>query len=629
MKITTKLILFFGVGISCIYIALVSFLALSFIKITDYEAVKDANVLVSFISDHIDNYTENLEDVLEGVTIGADIAINNPENIENIITEFLTDDNNESVMGSAFAYNPEIKKWAPYQWFENGELQKTDLTNKYDYWKQKWFIDATHLHKPHWTKAYQEFNDIRIISCTLPVYHNDRFIGVLTADINLDWLKKYINRWKGKAGAILVIDKKSEKPVFETGLPEHFSLELINELHRAREQGNENTEKNSYTFYNKETKENIFVAFTDFQKLDWIVYVAFYEKVVRAQVYSMIAESILLLIVGILLIITLIVLISRTITRPLRTLSLAATEVGKGNFFNEIPKHHSGDEIGNLSDAFSSMQQNLLEHIHNLKETTARQQKMESELQVAQQIQMAMLPNAARFEANHSGIDLWALQKPARIVGGDLYDFFMLNEQHLFFAIGDVADKGIPAALFMSRTISSLRIFARQNLSPAEIVNNLNGHLAANNSMQLFVTLFCGILNTTTGELTYINAGHNPPFIISNDKRDIKKLVTQIQPAVGIVEKIQYRNDTCTLQPGERLFLYTDGLTESVNDEGAAFGEKNLIRCLQHSNYTTSKEFVCNVQHCLFTFIGNQQEPFDDLSVLVIGRLLSNKFISL
>lgn len=278
---------------------------------------------------------------------------------------------------------------------------------------------------------------------------------------------------------------------------------------------------------------------------------------------------------------------------------------------------HGRDEIGLLADSFLGMQGALREYMENLKKTTAAKERIESELKIAHDIQMSLLKKVFPPFPQRSDIDLYAVLEPAREVGGDLYDFGMVADDLLYVCIGDVSDKGVPAALFMAVTTTLLRRAAQQEgVSPAEVLKSVNDDLAAENENLLFVTLFCGILNVRTGELRYSNAGHNPPLVVRADGT-----VDWLPLPEGLVLAVRpqstYRTVTVRLFPGDAILLYTDGVTEAMNGDRTPYSEETLLRTVRAGAGKSPREQVDAILHSVREHAGGAPQS-DDVSILAL-----------
>jgi len=201
----------------------------------------------------------------------------------------------------------------------------------------------------------------------------------------------------------------------------------------------------------------------------------------------------------------------------LRRLTGVAGQIGKGDFDVPLPGITSGDEIGKLTDSFAAMQVALKQYMENLKETTVAKEKIESELRMAREIQLDIIPRTFPPFPERKEFDLYAIIEPAKEVGGDFYDFFFIDENNLCIVIGDVSGKGVPAALFMAVTRTLIKSKTSKNLNPEQVLARVNEDLSIDNTTSMFVTIFLAIFNTQTGELRYSNGGHNVPYLLRGD----------------------------------------------------------------------------------------------------------------
>jgi serine phosphatase RsbU (regulator of sigma subunit) len=270
---------------------------------------------------------------------------------------------------------------------------------------------------------------------------------------------------------------------------------------------------------------------------------------------------------------------SKRITGPIVELGAGVKRIGSGDldYRLEISTH---DEIEELASAFNKMASDLQTYIKNLRETTAEKERFESELRVAHDIQMSFLKKIFPPFPDRSDFSLYATIEPAREVGGDLYDFGLLDETRLVFYVGDVSDKGVPASLVMAETMTLMKRASQQTgITPAEILRQVNVALSEDNENCMFVTLFIGILNLKTGELSFSNAGHNPPLILGANGES--RFVTLPDGLVlGVMPEAEYRDDTVRLDPGDMIVAYTDGVTEAMSPGRVLYSEARLQQTL-------------------------------------------------
>jgi sigma-B regulation protein RsbU (phosphoserine phosphatase) len=320
---------------------------------------------------------------------------------------------------------------------------------------------------------------------------------------------------------------------------------------------------------------------------------------------------------GFAILFALIVLISGTITRPLRALAGKAAEIARGNLDVEMAEVRSNDEVGELSRSFDNMKVALKEYIATLAETTAAKERYESELKIARTIQMSFLPKTFPPFPEKSEFDIYATLIPAKEVGGDLYDFFLLDDDHLFVSIGDVSGKGVPAALFMAAAKTLMKGTASRNLTPSEVLSRVNHELCLENDSLMFVTVFCGMLNFRTGEFLYSNAGHNAPVIMHPGMRP-EWLPLPDGFFLGTMEEAVYKTRKLLLAPGDTLLLYTDGITEAMNGEKAFYTDERLLRLTEEQRAVVPETLIREVLTSVQDFSGAEPQS-DDITLLALS----------
>jgi sigma-B regulation protein RsbU (phosphoserine phosphatase) len=357
------------------------------------------------------------------------------------------------------------------------------------------------------------------------------------------------------------------------------------------------------------------------------VHVGMDQGFIQAQIRSTVVKQWgLMFAIFILSVVVAYILVNR-ISRPLNQLadythSLASREFAAGL---DIPAEiqalpqKSKDEIGKLAEAFIYMERTLQRYLIDLEETTASKERIESELKIAHDIQMSMVPKTFPPFPDRREFDIYATLVPAREVGGDFYDFFFIDEHRLCFAIGDVSGKGVPASLFMALTKTMFRATGgRQNATAEIILSRLNGEICRDNDSCMFVTVFCCILDIRTGQVEYSNAGHNLPYVLSNGV--VMALPKTGGMALGLTESADFHAGQLLLKPGDRLVLYTDGVTEAMNKDDQFFSERRLETTLQGGNGLSSKEVIERVVKEVRRFSTGASQS-DDITLLVLGYL--------
>jgi sigma-B regulation protein RsbU (phosphoserine phosphatase) len=241
---------------------------------------------------------------------------------------------------------------------------------------------------------------------------------------------------------------------------------------------------------------------------------------------------------------------------------------------------------------------------------------LQKELSIATTIQLSMLPPGSRLLPDRQDADAWAIMEPAKNVGGDFYDAFLVSPERLFVAIGDVSGKGVPAALFMARTITQMRMEAVRRRSPSAILEAVNRALCDGNDAGMFVTLFCGMLDLLTGQFSFANAGHNPPLLLTTDgTRDFLKVKKGL--VAGIMEDSLYPPDSLQFAPGDSLLLYTDGVTEAMNAADAFYSEERFLATVRSSDWNDPRSLVETVRADLGAFVQNAAQA-DDITMLAL-----------
>lgn len=244
-------------------------------------------------------------------------------------------------------------------------------------------------------------------------------------------------------------------------------------------------------------------------------------------------------------------------------------------------------------------------------------QSIKKELEMAGRIQMSFLPKAFPRLSGKTGVDIFARLEPARQVGGDLYDYFLLDEDHLFFAVGDVSDKGIPAALFMAVTKTLLKSIADKGMAPSEVLRKCNIELCNGNDSMMFVTLFCGILDLRSGRIEYSNAGHEPPVIIRQGARPEQLRVPE-GFFMGVDDEASYKTMEIVLEPGDRLIVYTDGVTEALNGAGEFYSYENMLAELTSCDSLSAHGIATKIVEAVQTFSSGVPQS-DDITLLALS----------
>lgn len=284
-----------------------------------------------------------------------------------------------------------------------------------------------------------------------------------------------------------------------------------------------------------------------------------------------------------------------------------------GELTGVLQKVHGHNEISTLAKAVEKMSLDMNKYIEDLTHATAEKERLGAELNVAKKIQAEMLPRVFPPYENHKEVELYASMEPAKEVGGDFYDFYMIDDDHFTVVVGDVSGKGVPAALFMVITKTLLKDTAAHELDPAKIFEHVNKILCEGNESGLFVTCWLGILTLSTGELKFANAGHNAPLIMQGG--EIKYLTTKPNLMLAGMDGVPYTTHSLILSKGDRLFIYTDGVTEASNLQNELYGENRLITVMKYAVDKSPRDVIDIVRTDIDEFV-NEAPQFDDITML-------------
>ena len=541
---------------------------------------------------------------------------------------------NDEVYGSAISFEPYSYKenrfyYAPYVFRNGDKIKISDLNDPgYAYLYQDWYQIPKRLERPLWSEPYYDEGggNILMITYSVPFYktNNGRktFRGVITIDIALDWLTEIVSSIKiFETGFAFVLSQNGAFVTHPTNdyilnesifsLAEEYNLPHMREIGRKMVGGESGLEEIHSVTLDADSK----IYFTPFKSNSWSIAVMFPVDELYAGLNNLSWFILLIGIVGLGLIIVTITTVSNKLTKPLTSFSKIAKEIGGGKFNVELPDINTSDEVGELRSSFKRMQTELTHYIEDLKATTAEMEKMESELRIAHQIQMGMIPKIFPPFPDRDDIDLYAFLDPAKEVGGDLYDFFFVEDDKLVITVGDVAGKGVPASLFMAVTRTLIRSKMVKGADPSEVIDAINEDLMEDNDSKLFVTLVLCIINLKTREVEWINAGHNHPYIVKKDG-SCKQLKETHGMALGVFKMNPYKSNRFVLDAGDKLVLYSDGVNEAMNSKEEQYDYDRFEKCLINIGKLNAKESTALVLEDIKKFTDGAEQS-DDITLLI------------
>lgn len=335
----------------------------------------------------------------------------------------------------------------------------------------------------------------------------------------------------------------------------------------------------------------------------------------RSYVYVVVAVTLLAVILFIVLYSA---YLNKYTIRPILTITAEAKSFTENDTLlsDQLPQITSKDEIGTLAQAIFKMQGDIKTYIENLTAVTAEKERIGAELDVAKHIQASMLPCIFPPFPQLPALDIYATMQPAKEVGGDFYDFFLVDEDHLAMVMADVSGKGVPAALFMVIAKTLLKNVSQAGLSPKAVLEKVNDQLCENNEAEMFVTVWLGILEISTGKMICANAGHEYP-VIKKASGDYELLKDKHGFVLAGIEGARYKEYELILNPGDRFFLYTDGVAEATDASNQLYGTDRMLEALNRYRDVESKELLIKMKEDIDQFVGAAPQ-FDDITMLAL-----------
>ena len=543
---------------------------------------------------------------------------------------------NPDIMGAAVAYNPdyEPKKgvpFSPYAYRNGTDIYTKQLnTPEYDYLHQEWYTKPLAEGKGTWSEPYfdEGGGEVGMITYSQPIINSKGEIyAIQTADIALHWLSELMceldsttkqNMFRhsesfpsysfivSHQGTIVAYPYKAElsyKTLYEF-LEDHGGKEDADDILSS---------KNGYTTVVQEKTGTTYVLFySSIEHTGWTLVTIMPLKVILKPVGNFLGIFVVLMLVGLIIVAVLCRSAIRRVTQPITQFADSADEIASGNLSAELPTIKTKDEMLRLHNSFKTMQKSLIRQIEETKSANEEKGRIESELNIARGIQMSMLPKTFPPFPDRNDVEIYGQQNPAKEVGGDLYDFYIRDEK-LFFCIGDVSGKGVPASLVMAVTRTLFRTISFKEAQPERIMYGINNAMADNNESNMFVTLFIGVLDLPTGRLRYSNGGHNAPLLIG---QTIGLLPCAANVPLGVMPDWKFNQQETTIDINTCIFLYTDGLTEAENMEHDQFLEERMIDVAKASTHQP-QQLIEQMINAVHQFVGDAEQS-DDLTMLAI-----------
>jgi len=592
MGIRNRLLLW-TVGVTgALLLAVIAWNYLNVLTRLEAEARDRAAFLAKGSADMIDARLGTLQGLIRGLALGLQSqALDLPfATVRELL--FSTLRNHPEIYGSTVALLPEMKPgdWpaaAPYVWRDGDTLGYEDLDRgEAAHIGEDWFALPRYLAREVWSEPYLWTSGVKMVTFSAPIHlptpQGPIFAGVVTCDIDLDWLDGVLAALPlGEQGYGLLLTRHGtyiSHPIRDLILNESvFSIAEARDDAALRQLGQQliSGEPGLIPWVSFRDGLETWLAWQPLKTANWIMGTLISKKELEAEILRFSQREALVGGVGLLVLVIAVWLVARSITRPVIALGESARTLASGNLDAPLPSPRGKDEVAQLTHAFGFMRNNLKHYIADLAETTAARERMKAELKVAHNIQMDLVPKTFPPFPERTDLDVFAIMEPAREVGGDFYDFFFLDQDRLVIAIGDVSGKGVPAALFMAVTRSFLRAEFKVAADPGLVLTRVNAELAEANDSCMFVTLFCAVFHSASGQVEYANAGHNPP-LLRRISGEVEWISQPAGTAAGPLPGMDYARGQCRLEDGDALLLYTDGVTEAMDPGNRLYGNQRL-----------------------------------------------------
>jgi sigma-B regulation protein RsbU (phosphoserine phosphatase) len=511
---------------------------------------------------------------------------------------------------------------------QGGVVRIADRANPAADYLDDWFYLPYYLRQPVWSEPYYDQDaQTLMVTYSVPVMHEGRVVAVLTGDLTLAWIRQLLDGLPlGKGGTAVLLSAEgvfishSERRVEmrETVYSLAEALATPEDTAALQELGwSMLSGQPGHRFYRRPLGgQRAYINHRPVAETGWALGVIIPEDQMLATLNRQTRTNLLVGACGLALLLVAALSVAFSVARPLKRLAFAADRLATGDFAAPLDATRRRDEVGRLTESFERMRKDLRRYIEELTTTTAAKEKIASELAIAHQIQLGIVPKLFPPFPNRRDLDLFAVLEPARDVGGDLYDFALLDDDHLYVAIGDVSGKGVPASLLMAVGKTLLKSTVQGVRDPARALTLVNTELAEDNDSCMFITAFCGIINLRTGDLTFASAGHNPPLIVRGDK-PVEILRRRPGPALAALQGSRYQNEAVRLAADDMLLLYTDGVTEAMNPANELFGEERLVELMRAAPLAGTRPCIESIVRAVHAHAAGAEQS-DDITLLAV-----------
>ena len=600
-----------------------------FVKTLKKTVAKDAGEVLNLQIKDIEKILGEVENATENMVWVVKENVDNPDFMFNICQKTL--ECNPYINGVAIGfepfYYPSKGKWfAPYAVItsEGKQVLYQCGNEAYDYFDQEWYSLPRSKKAKIWTDPYYSSAGLEYdlgqyhTTFSIPLSDEDgNIFAVMQSDVSLQDITDKLSSLKGYENSYTMLLGRTGSFISH---PDSSVMSLATIFEFANEIGRDDitalgldmvSGKSGATTIKGRNGKN-YVAYGSLSN-GWSMaivcpYASVYDDIERtnALLFSMIIFELILLFLVIRKI------VSRT-TKPITEFVYSALTIGKGNFNARLPEIKTHDELRRLHDSLEYMLLSFNEYIKQLKLSTSSNERYESELNIANKIQKQMLPYAFQKSGK---FDIYAKLTPAKEVGGDLYDF-LVRDNYLYIAIGDVSGKGVPAALYMAITRYAFNFIACLGFGVDDVMKRVNKSFCEGNSLMMFVTMFIAKINLDTYEMEICNAGHNP-IVVKSPDGNARFLHSRANLAIGLVDEFDFKKEVLQLEKGTRLLLYTDGVTEAEDIDKNQYGEDRLLEFVRNIPENDSSEDVIDKLFSSVKDFTGENEQNDDITVLTV-----------
>ena len=592
----------------------------------------EANLIKQDMVSRVDDLIDKVSNNVETIALLLPVVESQPERLKELLEKLVG--RQSDIYGMTIALNPDSSDinthgFAPYYYRQDGRVIYADLSGEdYDYQSKPWYRQAVESGVPVWSEPYYDDGggNIAMVTYSVPVYSDDnhQLIGVVTADLTLDHISELVLKSAlGQSGFAYIFTRKGNiithsrpelvmRNVDSVAITAGNQSEYVSVLDGMQKGNTDTLHLDCQASRNGEC----WLSYQPIAGTHWSIAIVIPMDSLASSLLEYSKKSLTITAVGLLLLSVVVIFIARRLTLPLLALAQSTRALGRGELDTPVDDFNLNDEVGTLARQFRSMQASLKNYIQQLNQQTAQRERLEGELGAAHEIQMQMLPDHGQSSVKQAHWHLSALLKPAKSVGGDFYHYQLLDQQRLFFALGDVSDKGVAAALFMAKTQTLLRQLCMDHLDPGQLLGLVNRQLCVDNNSCMFVTLLAGTLDIASGDLQMASAGHTPPILFQHECQSINM---ETGAALGFYEDSEYTTQSILLPINSFLILTTDGIEEASNPLQQHYGEDRLQRVINAAHHCDAEYLLGHIHQSVVDFRAGA-EPSDDLSIMIIAR---------